>query len=283
MHLCAGPALKGPQASQDEFDPFLDLDLEGMGFEVLSLDILRSSCHNLLKQEGVWRLLLWAACRGKLAAVLSGPPCRTWSVLRYRPAHDMVLPSTGTWPQPVRSMEEPWGFKDVHESDRSKVIGDNKLLLQPLVLFVISSFVQRRVIPFLQEHPRPAKEYLPADHPHVNAPSFWLTKTWIDFAKLFGLRTIGFEQGALGACTPKPATVGTSLDLEHIWDAKDPRPPSPSRERVSSATLAAWGLGFKQEIVKALKQSLGYVEQKHRCCHFKGVKASVRSPGQPFR
>ena len=160
VHLCAGPALKGSQTAPCEFDPFLEL--EGMGFEVLSLDILRSACHDLLKQEGVWRLLLWAACQGKLAAVLSGPPCRTWS---HRPAPDTVGPTTGTWPQPVRSMEEPWGFRDLVEGERSKVVGDNKLLLQPLVLFIISSFVQRRITPCLQEHPRPAKEYLPEDHP----------------------------------------------------------------------------------------------------------------------
>ena len=259
VHLCAGPKVDSLQAAKNGFDPFFEF--EGMGFEFLSLDILRSTSHNLLKQEGVWRLLLWAACRGKLAAVLAGPPCRTWSVLRYRPALDMISPSTGTWPQPVRSEHEPWGMTEMSGSDRNKVLGDNKLLLQPLLLMIISSFVQRRIIPFLEEHPSPASEYLPDTHPHAKAPSFWLTKTWLELSRQFGLRTIGFEQGALGAFTPKPTTIGTTLDLEHIRGLKDPRPTGSHQERVPSAVLAAWGLGFKQEIATAVKRSLGMGEQ----------------------
>ena len=115
-------------------------------------------------------------------------------------------------------------MKEVTGSDRDKVLGDSRLLLQPLMLMIRSSFVQHRIIPFLEEHPRPAKEYLTETHPRAKAPSFWLTKTWLEFARLFGVETNGFEQGGLGAFTPNPTTIGTSLSLEHLQGLKDPCP-----------------------------------------------------------
>ena len=83
-------------------------------------------------------------------------------------------------------------MKDASPSDKDKVSGDNKLLMQSLMLVITSTFVQHRVIPFLEEHPRPAKEYLPETHPHAKAPSFWLTKTWLEFARVFGMMKVSW-------------------------------------------------------------------------------------------
>lgn len=50
----------------------------------MEVDILRSRDHDMLEDAGVYSGLLVAALENKIKAVITGPNCRTRSVLRHR-------------------------------------------------------------------------------------------------------------------------------------------------------------------------------------------------------
>ena len=58
--------------------------LERDGTVVLELDVTQCAARDL-NRLSLWALLFKAAKDGRIAAVIGGPPCRTMSVLRWRP------------------------------------------------------------------------------------------------------------------------------------------------------------------------------------------------------
>ncbi|CAE7242537.1 GIP [Symbiodinium sp. CCMP2592] len=67
VHLCSGPA-----RAQDPLNAWA---LQG-GFTYLQVDLMQPGGKgwDLSKQDGVWKVLLWAASQGRVAAVFSSPP-----------------------------------------------------------------------------------------------------------------------------------------------------------------------------------------------------------------
>ncbi|CAE7546828.1 GIP, partial [Symbiodinium necroappetens] len=78
VHLCSGKP-RSPEPLKEWSDH--------NGMLMLHVDILEKGGRgwDLLKQQGVWRALLWAASKGKIAAVLSSPP-------RYKEGETAKLP-----------------------------------------------------------------------------------------------------------------------------------------------------------------------------------------------
>eukprot|EP00439_Symbiodinium_sp_Y106_P071582 s41_g12.t2 len=72
--------------------------LEGHGYTILELDIERGRTQDVLKAS-TWRALEYAARKGKIAAIVGGPPQSTFMISRH---------VTGG-PEPVRSNECPFG------------------------------------------------------------------------------------------------------------------------------------------------------------------------------
>ena len=84
VHLCSGK----PRPS----DPLQEW-CEQNGMLFLHVDVLEKGGKgwDLLKQQGVWRALLWAAARGKVAAVFSSPPRYREGEIARLPLQAMVL------------------------------------------------------------------------------------------------------------------------------------------------------------------------------------------------
>ena len=78
VHLCSGKP-RSPEPLKEWSDQ--------NGMLMLHVDVLEKGGKgwDLLRQQGVWRALLWAASKGKIAAVLSSPP-------RYKPGEAAKLP-----------------------------------------------------------------------------------------------------------------------------------------------------------------------------------------------
>ena len=75
------------------------LEKEGQGHFVMSIDLLTGMD---VRNEVLWALLLKPVASGRVSAVIGGPPCRTFSILRFRQPG----------PRPLRSRELPQSLKE---------------------------------------------------------------------------------------------------------------------------------------------------------------------------
>ena len=147
--------------------------------------------------EEPYSTLCTACIEGKVAAVIGGPNCRTWSIRRHIPK-----PGGGT---PVRGRLWPscWGLDNLEPQAQSKVDGDNTLLRRQMVLMRLAYFYEQRTCLFL-EHPEDPDicSRIPAAK---HCSSIWL------YQKLHNLYT------------PLTSTFTPSTNAE--WDKLSPRPP----------------------------------------------------------
>ena len=120
------------------------LEKDGKGHFVMSVDLLAGMD---VRNETVWALLLKLAASGRVAAVIGGPPCRTFSILRFRPPG----------PRPVRSREQPYGLDDLDTEERRLVNQDTRHFCR--FVFLHSAATAGRV---LNDEVEP-KEVAPSD------------------------------------------------------------------------------------------------------------------------
>ena len=105
------------------------LNMDWYGYEVINVDIVNGAQHDM-HSIGTWSYLCHLARRGKVVAVVGGPPCRSVSRLRHR----------GPGPRPVRGRDERrFGLPDLSPSERDLVIGDLALLLKQAGLWIMAS------------------------------------------------------------------------------------------------------------------------------------------------
>ena len=91
--------------------------LESQDTVVVELDICRSRSQDLY-HDPLWTLLVKVAKLGRVAAVIGGPPTRTWSMTGHR--------TDG--PHPLRSPTEPFGLSTLTSDERDLVDRDTGLL-----------------------------------------------------------------------------------------------------------------------------------------------------------
>ncbi|CAE7676033.1 GIP [Symbiodinium sp. CCMP2456] len=84
VHLCSG--------SEVSDDP-LKAWTQEQGFELLQVDVLSAGGKgwNLLKNYGVWSVLLWAAASGRISAILASPPKSSFEAKSPLAVQDMFL------------------------------------------------------------------------------------------------------------------------------------------------------------------------------------------------
>ncbi|CAE7806114.1 rrp5 [Symbiodinium sp. CCMP2592] len=105
VHLFAGPG------SHKAFKR-----LESQDTVVVELDICRSRSQDLY-HDPLWTLLAKVAKLGRVAAVIGGPPTRTWSMSGHR----------ADGPHPLRSPTEPFGLSTLTSDERDLVDRDTGL------------------------------------------------------------------------------------------------------------------------------------------------------------
>ena len=243
IHMFAGKKKKDVYSWLNEGDRAL-----------LELDIERCQAHNLLGPD-LWRVLSWAAMKGKIAAVFGGPPCRTFSRLRFREGG----------PSPVRTRQCPYGWPEQTVEEKMQVIRDSQLFARMIWLHAKATAGRlqspgRRLatsaVAFLLEQPQDPQEYLPRTDPlWEQLPSFWSTEMWRSYSNEAGLIEVSFEQGAYGHKTPKPTTLGTNImALALLRDAKMEGNQKPYKG--PSDLLAEWAPGLNVAISLALREWL---------------------------
>ncbi|CAE7630141.1 unnamed protein product [Symbiodinium sp. CCMP2592] len=226
--------------------------LEGHGYAVLELDIERGRSQDLLRSS-TWRALEYGARKGKIAAIVGGPPQGTFMISRH------IVGG----PAPVRSNDYPFGNWDGQsDSDVWEVNRETQLLTRMIYLHALSSAGRirsgptpefRREVAFLLEHPRDPRGFLKFQDPlYPDVVSFWRTSLWTEYAMEAGLSTQCFDMAALGKAFPRHTTIGTNLALRHLnglrmrWHTDGPAP-----ER---SPACVWPTEFIEHVVIALRE-----------------------------
>ena len=121
VHLFSGEEAKSK-------DPIRMVNQQGR--TLIEVDVMNSKLWDMNLRGGVYQLLLWAACTGRVDDVIGGPPCRTFSMLLHRPKQGL--------PEPARSPEHVYGLPGLDQRRQSLVHTlDSLLRLIWQVLFAI--------------------------------------------------------------------------------------------------------------------------------------------------
>eukprot|EP00959_Pyramimonas_sp_CCMP1952_P440639 9225451-Pyramimonas_sp.AAC.1 len=116
---------------------------------VLSVDVANHPVHGDLTVEStVW---LWISLlrSGRVAAMIAGPPCETWSAPRHLPI-PANAPGGARPPRPLRSKDALWGFGHVNARESAQIALGNDLL-RTTVRFLYEAWIYG--VPALMEHP----------------------------------------------------------------------------------------------------------------------------------
>ena len=181
----------------------LDAAVDRCGWTLLHADVFSRAMS-----EAEYAFLLELAQKGHIRAIVSGPPYRSFSGLRYvstgfegecQPENSAVRIRG----QSIGSVEGAVLTGPEAAARRS----DDVLMLRIMLLHAVASGVCGCVgLPepaFLLEQPE--------DQPETEAPSFWMTPEWKRFAKKFQVDEVSFDQGPLMHLKRRPTTLASNL------------------------------------------------------------------------
>ena len=153
----------------------------------VSIDIVSgNSEHNLADPKAFDRIIALLTALS-LHGWLIGPPCETWTEVRFQP-----LPG-GKGPRPLRSAAETWGLEGLSQREYLQLSIGNILLKCAATLAVESA---RCGVSGIVEHP---------DTPSAaDRPSIWRLPIFKRLLKHSGAHQFSFKQGPLGQASPKP-------------------------------------------------------------------------------
>eukprot|EP00438_Fugacium_kawagutii_P012495 Skav200177 [mRNA] locus=scaffold1159:307631:311396:- [translate_table: standard] len=206
VHLFSG------RRRQGDFQHFAEIMLKDVpGYMIISLDTAVSARMNIF-EEATWSFL-WAAAReGHIAALLMGPPCESWSEVRFM----QLLTSNGQLrrgPRPLRSFDRLWGLPLLSLREYAQLHLGNQLLLRGLWLGIMTRFRQGKVI---VEHPRAPED--------LDRPTIWRSAIieHLCATSMFSQHTVlQYRYGAKGV---KPTTLlcgGVCLSRLNSWARDD--------------------------------------------------------------
>ena len=244
VHLCSGET--GPNDpirrwSQDHSCEVLQLDVQNTGGKGWDLTI----------QEGVWSVLLWAAATGRIAAILSSPPHRTW-----KPGEHASLDQGEQ-----RTQENPWASGCTSE----RTIRESLLAVQDMYLWSLASIGRGGGIPYLREFIDPSSDKL---DPKVN---FWDTNAWIHFQQWSGARRRFLETGTNSRGVVMHLSVGTNLDIPDAILPLTKVPLDPNSK---------WTMRFKSYVLDALEGKVPHTDLEDLDRKISEGLSSVRLEGR---
>ena len=215
--------------------------------------------------DSTYAFLQSLALTGKLAAVLGGPPCRTYSLSRYMPPG---------LPRPVRgrSSNTQWGFEHLTPSEGEAIQEDGALMFRMVWLYLIAEAVAEELgkpKPFIGlEHPRDPEAWAQPEEMGLDVPSHGFASCWAldaikDLIKEHKFYLWHFDQGPLGHEKRKPTTVMSSIPAPPDALVSGPGHGVPSKQTEQkngsswpSSAWSAWAPGLKgilkREVVSAL-------------------------------
>ena len=213
---------------------------------VIELDVARCAGQSLLRSE-VWRMLLWGAKEGKIDVIMGGPPGRSQQQGRegLREIKSLTLTARMMWLFSVAQvgrevnagasnrdrdvafvLEYPEGnFTQQQREQEQAVVDAEEMFTTPGRRGGVASWEESQV--YWEEVQRPRLEAYTGQATVQMEVNFWNTRMWKSFQREAQLRTASFDQGAMGATSRNPTTVGTnvlsllSLDGVRVPDDQD--------------------------------------------------------------
>ena len=177
VHLHPGNKVPGK-------DPIEAVSKEGK--VLLEVDLKASKLWDMRKTEGVYRMLLWAASRGKITDIIGSPPCETWPTSR--------APRRGPGSYPWRSFQQPYGLHGLQPLQQQKVDEETATTVKQMLLWFVSMAAGRGNVGYLMEFPSDEERLRERDP--MNA-LFWNTELWKSFKSISGMRKVSFLHGGL--------------------------------------------------------------------------------------
>ena len=184
---------------------------EEFDIEVEEWDIANGDAFDLLNERN--RSSLMARLQaGEFAMVVMSPPCGTWSRAPW---------ANQFGPRPLRSFGEPWGFPWL-EGPRLKKVANSNIFIR-FCMDVLSLLEQSFfAIAFLLEHPenlgavtsykkKVQQQWFQRSHAKVRPASIWQLPEIQKLAQHKAVFSRVFHQCSLGASSPKPTRILTSL------------------------------------------------------------------------
>ena len=213
VHLCSGKMTQNDVLTKWS---------NQQGCEILNVDVLNKGGKgwNLTDPDGPWSVLLWAAAAGRISAILSSAPSRTWSGGQTEPDQPWQRTHVDPWCQGCTSA------RTVHE---------NLLFIQDMFLWTVASVARGGGIPFVKEFP---------DAKRDDGFGFWELDVWHRFQQWSGVKRSCVEVGKDCHGAPTHLSLGTNLRL--------PEAIHPPRG-VRSGLDRKWTTRFKLQIIYALE------------------------------
>ena len=250
VHVFAGPDHR-----------FWERKLSSAETEVLCVDLLGPNPANLMDRH-VFGYLLSIAASGKMKCLISGPPCRTISALRFQDDNG---------PKIVRTEQHPYGVPNMSPEDKVKVVTDVVLWFRNLTLYILAEEVRLPEEPqtdFILEQPEdPIRYRSDADIKRFGFMSVFRTAEWMAFQERYGISMVHFDQGAMGHDKRKPTSLAVVnkalLQLDELRGAPENAMSSEDfqamemEQRCKTSKLwSAWAPGLKEAIALAVQERL---------------------------
>ena len=186
LHLFSG------QRRESDFQFFMEAEAARLSLPLLtlSLDVVNDPFLGDLTRKEAQAFWLGLLRAGRVAIVMAGPPCETWSAARHNPGE----PGD---PRPVRSLEHLWGVPGLTSKEARAVALGNDLLRFTLLLLHAAVGTQTVVI---MEHPeeRPRRQGIPS--------SAFLPEM-VALRARSGAGRVCIDQACFGAISRKPTTL----------------------------------------------------------------------------
>ena len=176
------------------------------GKMLLRVDSRLSKPWDLHARGGVYRMLLWAAAKGKITDVLGSPPHFTWPT--------SMAPTRGPGSYPVRTPTSPYGQQPLQPLQQHRVDQETAYIVKQMMIWMIATVRGPGVVGFYMGLPQDP-ERLRSEDP-VQA-SYWSTELWKGFKSVSGMKRVDFYMGAYGHRAKRPTTAATNYpEIAHI-------------------------------------------------------------------
>ncbi|CAE7567435.1 hypothetical protein AK812_SmicGene3199 [Symbiodinium microadriaticum] len=258
VHLFAGKEGHGELMKLDQGD-----------VTVIELDLARCKGQDILRDE-TWRMLLWGAKEGKIDVILGGPPARSLQKGGggERDIKSVAWVARMMWLHAVSQVG-----REVNGTPRSKNRDVGFVLEYPEGPSRAAREAQERLIQEredeLQDHRGrggvASWNYANWYWEHVQRPrfeqyagratmdgnvSFWNTRLWKSYQRESGLRTISFDQGAMGSATRNRTTIATNVN--NLMGLDELRVPEDDERPESGSDDSTWAPGLVEALVVSL-------------------------------
>ena len=222
-------------------DPFEAIPTAGK--VVLEIDKDASRLWDLNRRDGVYQLLLWAACTGRIADIVSSPPHRSWPTSQ--------TPRNGPEAYVMRTSDEPYGIKDLAAFQRQRVDEETSYVAKQLMVWMLAQMCGKRHVGFFLGTPASQQRLSERRDEGV---SVWSTEMWKNFGSISGIKEFSFYMGAFGHRARCPTTIATTYPSVNQIDYNQGVPDdSVPATLLSDKELRKWPRSFKEFVAEAIK------------------------------